>query len=526
MKLKKFSVPLLALLAMVTLLVSCKDEWENHYNSKVVTRSDLNVYQYIESREDLSKFRDMIKITGYDSILSKTQTFTVWAPTNDALADVDMSDTVLVKKLVNNHITRFSQPTSGVASKTMLMFNKKLIVFAKGPTGYTFAGKQIVEPDLAMSNGIIHVLAQYAPYMKNIWEFITVADGLDSLRAFMNSVNYKTFDLEGSFKEGVFVDSVFKETNYLLDTLAYLKVEDSIYTAILPDNAAWKMAYDQAFPYFNMLPNDGGVVNQIRNTQKSIINNLFFNGKYYTSQPKDSIYSTYFMNKFKSPNRLFEGAQMYEMSNGLSYVTSQLKADPKETWLQDIRIEAEETFWGRSTINYTPSRLSSIGTSFNVSRRSYLGLTDVALSSLSKITVTFPLPGTLSGKYNIYIVFVPTKIVDESDVRPYKVKFFLSYVNSAMAQVNFAAVAANNKVMTPTSAAGTFISNPNEMEEMLVAENFEFPYANLLNWRSPDFPKNITVALKVENATAKTTADQLLYNRNLRIDCIILKPVQ
>jgi hypothetical protein len=526
MKLKKFGIPFFALLAMITLLVSCKDEWENHYNSKVLTRSDLNLYQYIESRDDLSKFRDMLKIVGYDSILTKTQTYTVWAPTNDALAGVDLSDTVLVKKLVNNHITRFSYTTSGVTSKTMLMFNKKLVVFAKGSNGYTFGDKLIVEPDLAMSNGIIHVLGQYAPYMKNIWEFINETDGLDSIRAFMKSVTYKTFDLEGSFKEGVFVDSVYKETNYILDTIAHLKVEDSLYTAILPDNNAWKTAYDQAFTYFNMLPKDGGIKAQVSNTRKAIINDLFFNGKYYTAQPKDSIYSTYFMNKFKNPTRLFDGAQMYEMSNGLSYVTSQLKADPKETWLQDIRIEAEDTYWGRITTNYTASRLSSVGTSFSVSRKSYLGLTDASLSSLSKLAVTFPLPGTLSGKYNIYCVFVPTKIVDANDTKPFKVKFYLSYVNSAKTQVNFAAIDANHKVLTPTSTAATFITNPNAVDEMLVAENFQFPYANLLDWRSQEFPKNISVVLKVENATPKTALEQVSYNRNLRIDCIILKPVQ
>lgn len=526
MKLKKSGIPFFALLAMFTLLVSCKDEWENHYNSKVITRSDLNLYQYIESREDLSKFREMIKIVGYDSMLVETQTYTVWAPTNDALAGVDLSDTALVKKLVNNHITRFSYPTSGVTSKIILMFNKKLIAFAKGPNGYTFGGKLITEPDLAMSNGIIHVLGEYAPYMKNIWEFINETDGLDSLRAFMKSVTYKTFDLEGSFKEGVFVDSVYKETNYVLDTLAYLEVEDSLYTAILPDNAAWKTAYDQAFPYFNMLPKNGGVSAQIIHTRKAIVDYLFFAGKYYTSQPKDSIYSTYFMNKFKNPNRLFEGAQMYEMSNGLSYVTSQLKADAKETWMQDIRIEAEDTYWGRTTSNYTASRLSSVGSSFGVSRKSYLGLTDASVNSLAKLAVTFPLPGTLSGKYNIYCVFVPTKIVDANDIRPFKVKFYLSYVNSAKAQVNSAAVDANHKVLTPTSAAGVFTTNPNEIDEMLVAENFQFPYANLLDWRSQDFPKNISVALKVENATAKTVLEQLSYNRNLRIDCIILRPVQ
>ena len=107
-----------------------------------------------------------------------------------------------------------------------------------------------------------------------------------------------------------------------------------------------------------------------------------------------------------------------------------------EYWNKEIKIEAEDGSWGRTQINYTPYLTSNSNSNFNVSDNKYLTLQDIALSGLPTISTTFPIPNTLSTKYNIYCVFVPSNIVDSTDKRPYKVKFNLSYINSAGSQVN------------------------------------------------------------------------------------------
>src|SRR5674476_1563511 len=173
MKLKYLRIPFIIMLLITVFAVSCKDDWDNHFYSIAADKSELNLYQYIQSRNELSTFSEMLKITGYDSILSLSNTYTVWAPNNTALEGVDIHNMDLVTKIVQTHITRFSYTTAGISSLTILMLNNKLIPFAQSGSGFTFGGKAILEPNLATANGIVHILGEYALYRKNIWEFIS-----------------------------------------------------------------------------------------------------------------------------------------------------------------------------------------------------------------------------------------------------------------------------------------------------------------------------------------------------------------
>ena len=529
MRLRYTGIPIFALLTFLTVLVaSCTDDWDKHYSAEPANKSNLNLFQYIQGQTELSTFTKMLKSTGYDTILTKSQTFTVWAPTNQALVNVDLADTAQVSKIVKNHITRFSYTTSGVVNKTILMLNNKLIAFAKGTGGYTFGGKTIAQSDVATKNGIIHVLSEYAPYRMNLWEFLNKTDGIDSLRNYINSLTVLQLDTAASYKDGYFVSNVYKSTNKALTYLGKLKTEDSIYTAILPDNAAWSEAYSRILPYYNALDKDGGVAAQIANTKWTLIQDLIFRGVKSLPIATDSIYSTY-GHGFANPNRLFAGSTVTEMSNGLSYVTSQLKNSATESWFKEIRIEGEDALNGRVVSNYTGTSVTSIGTGFNISKGYYVRLDPTTSSSISKLFVMFPIPNTLSAKYDIYCVFVPTSIVDPTDVRPNKVRFYLSYVNSSGVQVTNATVDINHTVQLPNPAkvSAVFTTTPTtQPEEMLVVSGFQFPYANLvkrLDYISSLLP---TVSLKVENAAGVSSSELANFNRTLRIDCIILKPVQ
>ena len=171
--------------------------------------------------------------------------------------------------------------------------------------------------------------------------------------------------------------------------------------------------------------------------------------------------------------------------------------------------------------------MTSIGTGFNISKGYYVRLDPTTSSSISKLFVMFPIPNTLSAKYDIYCVFVPTSIVDPTDVRPNKVKFYLSYVNSSGVQVTNATVDINHTVQLPSKVSAVFTTTPtSQPEEMLVVSGFQFPYANLV--KRPDYISSLlpTVSLRVENASGVSSTELAAFNRTLRIDCIILKPVQ
>lgn len=136
-------------------------------------------------------------------------------------------------------------------------------------------------------------------------------------------------------------------------------------------------------------------------------------------------------------------------------------------------------------------------------------------------SVTFPIPNTLSGKYNVYCVLVPGTIVEGAAPKANKVKFYLSYLNNSGTQINDAPIDAANKISTPGRVAAIFTSEDATISKMFVTQ-VEFPYCNILEENDPS--SMITIKLKVENATRIT--ETVRFNRSLRIDYILLEPAQ
>lgn len=491
---KKNSIKLAYLAAGLILSVfisSCSnEEWDRHYNNEDLTLSDKSLSEYIKSQPEMEKFYQMMEISGYDSILDGSQTYTVWVPTNEALQNVNLSDASAVKELVMNHITRFSQPTSGVTDKKLLMLSNKFVHFAKEGSNYLFGESPLVIKNIATKNGIIHSISKFEKYESNLWESLSKLENLDSLRNFYNF--YIKTDENG------------KSQNLVLNTIGRLDLEDSIYTAIFPTNKAWLSSYNIIKEYYKVRQTDGTVTTNWAVASQAIVLNTVFRQK-INPFALDSVFST-IGNVFKNPGRLFENATPVSASNGQIYLTDSLMFQPQEGWHNEIRIEAEETYYGRSSTNANVYFRSSEGTKYSTSSRRYIVVDPTTSSNISKIAVTFPIPNTLSAKYKIYCVFVPENIADENSKRTFVASFFLDYMNSSGAIVRNQPLAANVETKV------------DEVTKVYVGE-IKFPFCSIYNGSNSD----IQVKLKVENAvrTNQTTTK----SRSMRIDCIILEPV-
>ena len=136
---------IILLLSICTLgFVSCYDAWEEHYATQPAQKSEQTLYQYIRTQAELSKFAALLEATGYDSVLSRTQTYTVWAPLNAALEGSEGWELSRKTEVVKNHITRFAHPTSGLQSKTIFMLDKKFVTFARVNGGFSLGGKNLL----------------------------------------------------------------------------------------------------------------------------------------------------------------------------------------------------------------------------------------------------------------------------------------------------------------------------------------------------------------------------------------------
>lgn len=526
-KLKKYGYSALVLLLTCFSFTSCNDEWDAHYSVKDTGKIDSNLIDYIKSRSDLRIFLGMIQFTGYDSILSQTKAYTIWAPTDTSLINnLVLLDTASWKNLVTNHIATYAHPVSQADSMTITMLNGKRLVFNNKMDYATMDGVPLIEKDIATNNGLLQVMSNIVPYRYNQWENIEYKEGLDSLRAYVRSLNKRVLDYNLSYDNNVFIDSVFTNSNDILTSLGDLDLEDSIYTSILPDNAAWIDAYNRISPYFKMNTVDGGALAQRANTLWTLVHDLFFWGRIDTPIAGGALFSTSY-NKFTNADSLFMNSEKLILSNGYGYKTSKLNHKPSESWCKEIRVEAENAYGGRFSTNYEITTLSSLGTKFNVSKNAYISCRPTSTSALSPLTLVFPIPNTLSTKYNIYAVFVPTVITDTIDKRPFKVECSIS------SNVNLATYSSGPQPTYTKLAVTNYITDPLNMTKMLIAKDYVFPNANLTSgiWKSRSVtPTNLTsgvnIGIRIKNLATTSAADTKAYNRYLRIDCIILEPVQ
>jgi len=500
---------LVPLLAFMLLAAACTQEWDEHYDEGSFDLPDKTVSEYIKAQSELSTFSGLLETTGYDEVLNASQSYTVWAPTNDALSGVDISDNEMMIRTVKNHISRSRITTSGVENSYIRMLNSKFVPFTKEGSGYIFGENNVIQANQPATNGLIHLIDGYAPYVYNLWEYIGETDGLDSLREYLYGKTEMVFDAENSTEIGsnedgeVIYDSVFVVSNPVLEELGSIDVEDSIYTAIMPDNTAWNEAYSRIEGYFNF-PNDAGsTVRQKDLTQFTLIQDMLYRGRISEPENLDSIRSTN-GNVFHNPGELFGGLDYESLSNGLAYTTSQMPFADTTSFFKEIRVEAEYSF-GRTNTGSNIFVRSSYGTDFTASNNYYI-LVD---PTSTEPAVEFSIPNTLSAKYNIYCVFVPAKIVDPNNLTPSKAKFQLTYIRRSSGSTFIKRVTPENNVTDPSGLTKMFV------------DQFDFEYANVID---QDYDR---IAVKLEVTSDVTTQEEQSgdFSRTMRIDCIILEPV-
>jgi hypothetical protein len=508
------------LLAAFVFFMACTENFDKHYQSDSELVSSGNLMELIEQQPELSVFASLLRKTSYDKILSGNQSYTVWAPVNEALAGIDLNNETEVLRTVKNHIARFVQGASGPVNKTIYMLDAKFIRFENAGNKYRIGDSELLKMNMVAKNGILHTIGNAVPFMENLWEYMEKPE-YSHIMDYLYSFNEERFIPELSTPvdintEGLIVyDSIFRLSNLMWETdyasvgLGYINDEDSVYTMILPTNKAWETAYEKIAPYF--VSNDPVNADSIRdaNTKYAIVQDLVFRGKQESFESMDSLISTR-EGIFYDPASLFEGGSKKELSNGWVYSTDQLNYNSWESWQRTIRVEAEETL-GRENDATSLTYVRSAMDRAEISGYRYLDV--YATTTASRPWVQFEIPNTLSAAYNIYCVFVPGNIANPSNIaEKTRVRFTVYQLRDG----------AWNPIASGGSPGSAITPNPNtthstELTKMLVFKNFVFPYSNYRGERN-------TIRIRV--ACAITAAEfSSGYSNNMRIDCLLLEPV-
>jgi len=533
---------LFIVLTICIFLFSCKDDWNNYYNN-AGSPSNANLYELIKQNDQLSKFARLIEISGYDKMLSASQTYTVWAPDNENLSSIDTNtiDSIQARLIVENQIARFNNPTSVPLGKSIRMINKKIYSYSD-EGGISFGGELLIEKNIIANNGLLHTTNGLIPYFQNLYEFIIANASTSSIAGFISLFHENKFDEALSIpintENGMIIyDSITTPYNRLFEYpgmgLGAINNEDSIYTMLVPTNAAWKAAYERIAPYFKVYNKNQLYADSVSNVQTSlaIVNNLIFRGRIPDPSAVDSLISTYttFMyynlgqkTVIHDVKNLFGGSEKTTASNGLIYLTDNLRLNNVETWNPPIVIEAENTSGRLTGSNTTISpRIITINSPVqDVSGGRYISISPT--NSSSQASVTFSIPDVLSCKYNIYVDIIPS--IDDNNV----------FTNdSTMLTFNLSYMGSDGTLKTATASnSSEYTTSGTQKVRMKIFSEFEFPVSNYVDQLWYMNPQNkpeslvTTTTLTIRSNVTTQQVTSTLYSRRFSIDDITFEPIQ
>lgn len=451
---------------------SCTD-WDDHYD--VTTdgsgASDKTLWEQISNNPKLSNFAALMEKVGYDKALSTNQSYTVWAPSNDAF-DFEkynaMSDSLLKAEFLNNHIARGYHRATGEINERVHLLNKKVMAF-QGNGRYTLGNIALDSTNMLGKNGIIHLMSSYMDFRPNFYEEFLRNENTTSLAQLYKSAMKREIDkensIEGPIKDGAmtYLDTVYVESNKMFIYLnSKLTTEDSTYTMIVPTDKAWKAAYDKVKSYYkypkSIKPftvknndktgvleyNQAGAVTLDADsltelyTTTSILRPLIYSHTINPAFQKgdiptgatDSIKSTtgdVICNtlNYNSENSrlvydakdLFVNAEKKVMSNGNAWITDSLRVKPWDSWCPIIHLRAQNgTFQAavdKVSINQNVA-VSSDNRNKKVEGSMHANQYYEVTSNLGAVPeVYFYIPEMWYTPYAVYLTMVPANITNE-----------------------------------------------------------------------------------------------------------------
>ena len=565
-------------LATVLTVTACSDF--SDYNETPVDQlasSSQTLWENIQQNPHLTGFAALVRQSGFVDELNTPRALTVWAPVDGSFSPSDyqgLSTDDLLNQFVKSHVAEYTHSASGKVDERIHTLNSKSFTFA-GDGSYTFDNVAISEANLPSNNGLLHLLGGVAQFYPNLYEYLSTAPGIDSLRNHFLRYELTTLDQNASVKGPMvngtqtYIDSVLVTSNSLTRQLnAQLSNEDSSYTFIMPTDKAFLEMYNRVKPYYNFIGTT--VVPDLDNytsatdtktksvtvdasymsdslTRRTIIRNLIYSNNDVYNQwvvnrgiYTDTLRSTA-RSKFSNPREILGAAAVGEpvpMSNGYARLVDSLAFLPWETYCPEITVDPRSNLGSLFPTSAQANRTQSIpdsliervfGPDCGISNYRYMWISPGGDRAKPDFFLT--LPGVMSTTYNFYVVFLPSAWPEiANDDKPNWLNFQLNYCTEkgAVATYNFSKAYADSLLTggklpsVPAAVSGTtaFINDPQKTDTIFIGR-FTFPVA--YNGLGGNYTPNIRVTspISVFNSTQLAT-----YTRDVRIAAILMRPVE
>ncbi|SFE96634.1 Uncaracterized surface protein containing fasciclin (FAS1) repeats [Chitinophaga sp. CF118] len=327
---------------LTAIALSCKKDKWNERNRIDDPALNTNLFQMISRNPDLSQFSEYLVKTGYDKVIASSKTFTVWAPTNAALKNVDpsiLNDTLQLKLLIGNHIANQSylttMPDPALRIRTL---NGKNIIFSKSAAD----DANITTADQYTANGILHVIGGTLIPKMNAWEYLNSSTEGSIQRSFLQSLKY--IGIDTALAEQIGVDPqtgqpIYKPGTGLVERNHFLQRtdisnEDSLLTYVILKDDAFTAEKNKLIQYFR----DSTVALTDTITQWNVVKDLVFNGVYDPDNLPATLYSVRDSVKFHLEKSAI--VSVHKVSNGIVYIMDHIDY-AIDTKIKPIIIEGE-----------------------------------------------------------------------------------------------------------------------------------------------------------------------------------------
>ncbi len=476
--------------------------------------------------------------------------------TKDTLRDA-INEAIV--QFMQNHVARYTHSVAPTTSDSVVMMNGKYVVL----TPQTFGGEQVLSSNKLYENGVLFTLDRPVAYTHNIFEYMRTDNSLDSLTAFFYSPHFYRYYLNerlsvaGGVIDGktFYLDEVMNMENELFQFIGPINDEDSTYWMVAPTNAVWDSLVTEYSQYFNYndvvdkrdsllwaMPRfaivEGTLFSRTRNTDAMLKDSAMSTNAVERDRRKrawgreDLAYYQY--EKPMEPGHVLDTMQTENVvcSNGLVFKTSKWNIDKQQTFMREIRVEAETAtslIDEKATNRNLGVRTVTKGNPFygKVSDNRYLEVN--GRNANSNPVIAFDIPDVLSNVgYDIYLVTVPAEALDTTfnatTQRPSSFHAFMVYKEQNGQSPDLRQ--ATEEDLTQRNVKGVkdlefFDTRAHVLDTLLLAEDFKFPTCayGLSDGQ---------VYLRLNSALSDATIDDEYnfdnYTNTLRIDCIVLRP--
>ncbi|MBA4409659.1 MAG: hypothetical protein C0397_09580 [Odoribacter sp.] len=156
--------------AFILSVIGCTKIWDEHYNKQPET-VNINVWEAIKGRSDLSRFVELIVKNKYDTLFEKNDTYTLFIPDNAAFDKV-MSTVKVDTTILNYHISpHFIQPVDIQGKRKLQTLAEKFSTFENLGSKPTYDGITLKEESPLYLNGKFFVMGEVAIPRPNLFEY-------------------------------------------------------------------------------------------------------------------------------------------------------------------------------------------------------------------------------------------------------------------------------------------------------------------------------------------------------------------